>query len=53
MGSDLEGQKEQIAKLAGQLQVVETKLDRALYREPTHLEARVRRVEKHVGIKTK
>ncbi len=34
-----------------QIQVVETKLDRALYAELTHLEARVSQLEERVGIK--
>lgn len=33
------------------LKLVETKLDRALYTEVTHLEARIRRLEEKVGIK--
>lgn len=45
---DLDGK---IDKLDGRLQTVETKLDRALYTELTHLESRLRRVEEKVGIK--
>ena len=38
-------------KVEDQLQTVETKLDRALYTELTHIEARVKRLEVHAGIK--
>ena len=42
---------EQFEKVNAHLQVVETKLDRALYTELTHIEARVKRLEVHAGIK--
>ncbi len=37
--------------LEEQAQTVETKLDRALYTQLTHIEARVKRLEVHAGIK--
>lgn len=40
-----------IDKIDERLQVVEAKLDRALYTEYIHLEARVKRLEEKVGIK--
>ena len=43
--------KSDIAKIDEKLQVVETKLDRALYTELTHIETRVKRLEERVGIK--
>lgn len=36
-----------------ELQVIQTKLDRALYTEVVHLEARVKRLEEKSGIATK
>lgn len=41
-----------IVKIDERLQLVETKLDRALYTEYVHLETRVKRLEEKVGIKT-
>ncbi len=41
-----------IADLKGDIQRVETKLDRALYTELTHLEARVKRLEQKTGIQS-
>lgn len=38
-------------KVEDRLQVVEIKLDRALYTETVHLEARIKRLEEKVGIK--
>ncbi len=40
-----------VDKIDEGLQTVETKLDRALYTELTHIEARVKRLEQKVGIK--
>lgn len=37
--------KQDVARIEERLDVVETKLDRALYTEMTHLEARVKRLE--------
>lgn len=39
-----------VDRIDERLRHVETKVDRALYTELTHLEARMRRVEKKVGI---
>lgn len=38
-------------KIDGRLEIVESKLDRALYTEVVHLEARLKRVEQKLGIK--
>lgn len=43
--------KQDVARVEERLGVVETKLDRALYTEMTHLEARVKRLEQRAGIK--
>lgn len=40
-----------IDQLDERLRVIETKLDRALYTEITHIEARLRRVEHKIGLK--
>ncbi|MDZ4244031.1 MAG: hypothetical protein U1C57_02905, partial [Candidatus Doudnabacteria bacterium] len=47
----LAGMDLKIDKIDERLQTVETKLDRALYTELTHLEGRLRRVEEKVGLK--
>ena len=49
---DVEEIRTDIAKIDDRLRVVETKLDRALYTELTHLEARVTRLEQKTGIKS-
>ena len=49
---DVEEIRTDIAKIDDRLIVVETKLDRALYTELTHLEARVTRLEQKTGIKS-
>ena len=48
---DVDEIRSDIAKLDERLHVVEIKLDRALYTEITHIEARVKRLEEKVGIK--
>lgn len=49
--ADIEEVRSDIAKIDERLHVVESKLDRALYTEITHLEGRVKRLEEKVGIK--
>lgn len=48
---DVEHIRDDIAKIDERLQIVEAKLDRALYTEYVHLEARVKRLEEKAGIK--
>ena len=40
-----------VDKIDERLQIVETKLDRALYTEYVHLETRVKRLEEKIGLK--
>jgi len=49
---DVEEIRNDIAQIDDRLRTVETKLDRALYTELTHLEARVTRLEQKTGIKS-
>lgn len=51
--SDMDDLGKKIDNLDDRIKVVETKLDRALYTELTHIEARLRKVEEKVGIKSK
>lgn len=48
--SDITLVKGQMSGIDERLQVMEVKLDRALYTELSHLEARVKRIEQKVGI---
>ncbi|MBI4053975.1 MAG: hypothetical protein HY397_01440 [Candidatus Doudnabacteria bacterium] len=47
----LTGVESSLEKIDERLQTVEAKLDRALYTEYIHLEARVKRLEEKAGIK--
>lgn len=53
--TDLDEVKNDLGKKLDQLdervRIVETKLDKALYTEITHIESRLRKVEEKVGIK--
>ncbi len=46
---NVEGRLEDVV---GRLGIVETKLDHALYYESVHVDARLKRLEKHAGFKT-
>ena len=48
----LDGVDQRLDGVEGRLRVVETKLDHALYVESVHVEARLRRLEKHAGLKS-
>jgi hypothetical protein len=52
LSSDLSDVKSDLNGVKGDLTRIESKLDRALYTELIHLEARVKRLETKTGIKT-